>query len=172
VDKLVNNKYDEMFMPRAIEFSQIAYISGKGLPIGCVIVKDYGTIGEGPNEIFSRTNPTAHGEMVAIENTCKNSVNLILIDCAIYTTLEPCLMCLRAIYRAKLNVIYFSNTNETVSKIGFDYSFIFDEIKLQPEKRKIPMFKKDPKEAIKILKEWKSKEQQTNRSFPTRPLHL
>lgn len=145
-------------MQRAIELSQIAYESGKGLPIGCVIVKDNKIIGEGHNEIFSRTNPTAHGEMVAIENACKNLGDLALIDCAIYTTLEPCPMCLGAIYWAKLDVIYFANSNEMASKIGFDDSFIFDEIKLQPEKRKIPMFKKEYKEAIEILKDWKSKE--------------
>jgi tRNA(Arg) A34 adenosine deaminase TadA len=158
VDKLINNKYNEIFMQRAIELSQIAYKSGKGLPIGCVIVKDNVIIGEGHNEIFSRTNPTSHAEMVAIENACKNLGSLTLNDCAIYTTLEPCPMCLAAIYWAKLNVIYFANSNEMASKIGFDDSFIFDEIKLHPDKRKMPMFKKDHKKAIEILKEWQSKE--------------
>lgn len=101
MDKLVNNKYNEIFMQRAIELSQIAYKSGKGLPIGCVIVKDNVIIGEGHNEIFSRTNPTSHAEMVAIENTCNNLGSLTLNDCAIYTSLEPCPMCLAAIYWAK-----------------------------------------------------------------------
>lgn len=145
-------------MQRAIELSQIAYQGGKGLPIGCVIVKDNKIIGEGHNEIFSRTNPTAHGEMVAIENACKNTADLSLSDCAIYTTLEPCPMCLGAIYWAKLDVIYFANSNEMASKIGFDDSFIFNEIKLQPEKRAIPMWKKENEEAFKILQDWKSKE--------------
>lgn len=154
----MKNEYNEIFMQRAIELSQIAYQSGKGLPIGCVIVKDNKIIGEGHNEIFSRTNPTAHGEMVAIENACKNLGDLALIDCAIYTTLEPCPMCLGAIYWAKLDVIYFANSNEMASKIGFSDSFIFDEIKLQPEKRKIPMFKKEDTKAIKILTDWKSNE--------------
>lgn len=154
----MKNQYNEKFMQRAIELSQIAYQSGKGLPIGCVIVKDNKIIGEGHNEIFSRTNPTAHGEMVAIENACKNAADLSLSDCAIYTTLEPCPMCLGAIYWAKLDVIYFANSNEMASKIGFDDSFIFNEIKLQPEKRAIPMWKKENEEAFKILQDWKSKE--------------
>ncbi|RVT75388.1 nucleoside deaminase [Flavobacterium sufflavum] len=154
----MKNEYNEIFMQRAIELSQIAYKTGKGLPIGCVIVKDNKIIGEGHNEIFSRNNPTAHGEMVAIENACKNLGDLALTDCAIYTTLEPCPMCLGAIYWAKLNVIYFANSNEMASKIGFNDNFIFDEIKLQPEKRKIPMFKKEDRKAIKILTDWKSNE--------------
>lgn len=168
----MKNEYNEKFMQRAIELSQIAYKSGKGLPIGCVIVKNNEIIGEGHNEIFSRTNPTAHGEMVAIENACKNSGDLALIDCAIYTTLEPCPMCLGAIYWAKLNVIYFANSNEMASKIGFDDSFIFDEIKLQPEKRKIPMFKKEHKQAIKILTDWKSKELPSSQPWKNKPLIL
>lgn len=154
----MKNIYNEKFMERAIELSQIAYKSGKGLPIGCVIVKDDKIIGEGHNEIFSRNNPTAHGEMVAIENACKKLNNLTLTDCVIYTTLEPCPMCFGAIYWAKLNTIYFANTNEMASKIGFSDHFIFEEMKLQPEKRKIPMFKKEHKNAIKILEEWKNNE--------------
>ena len=158
MDKLTNNKYNEIFMNKAIELFKTAYKSGKGLPIGCVIVKDNKIIGEGHNEIFSRTNPTSHAEMVAIENACNNLGSLVLTDCVIYTTLEPCPMCLSAIYWAKLKVIYFANSNETASKIGFDDSFIFDEIKLQPEERKILMIKKDHSKAIEILKEWQSKE--------------
>ncbi len=152
-------------MQRAIELSQIAYKSGKGLPIGCVIVKNNKIIGEGYNEIFSRTNPTAHGEMVAIENACKNLDSLALTDCEIYTTLEPCPMCLAAIYWAKLNVIYYANSNETASKIGFDDSFIFEEIKLQPEKRKIPMFEKEHKQAYKVMEEWKSRKLPTSQPW-------
>ena len=90
-------KYNEKFIQRAIELSLVAYKSGKGLPIGCVIVKDNKIIGEGHNEIFFRTNPTAHGEMVAVENACKNLGSLSLNDCIIYSTLEPCPMCLAAI---------------------------------------------------------------------------
>lgn len=156
--QLIKDEYNEMFMQRAIELSQIAYKNGNGLPIGCVIVKDNKIIGEGHNEIFSRTNPTAHGEMVAIENACKNLKDLSLIDCAIYTTLEPCPMCLSAIYWAKIKIIYFANSNEQATQIGFSDNFIFNEIKLQPKKRKIPMLKKENTDAIKILEEWKSKD--------------
>ena len=151
-------KYNEKFMQRAVELSQLAYKSGKGLPIGCVIVKDNKIIGEGHNEIFFRTNPTAHGEMVAIENACKNLESLSLSNCIIYTTLEPCPMCLAAIYWSNLKAIYFANTNEFATQIGFSDSFIFNEIKLDPKERKIPMFNNQNKNAKIILKEWNAEE--------------
>ena len=150
-----NNKYKPVFMQRAIELSEIAYKSGKGLPIGCVIVKNGVIIGEGHNEIFSRNNPTSHGEIVAIENACKETKNLQLDDCEMYTTLEPCPMCLGAIYWAKLKTVYFANTSKNASEAGFDDAFIFKEINLEPEKRKIPMLNTGNAEALKILQEWK-----------------
>lgn len=149
--------YNPEFMKRAIALSELAYTSGKGLPIGCVIVRNGEIIGEGHNEIFLRNNPTSHGEMVAIENACKNSGELQLADCELYTTLEPCPMCLGAIYWAKVSVVYYANTNKNASEVGFDDSFIFEEFKLPPEKRKILMLNKHNSEAINVLKEWKAK---------------
>lgn len=151
------SNYNEKFMRRAIELSEIAYKSGKGLPIGCVIVKNGEIIGEGHNEIFIRKNPTSHGEMVAIENACMHIEGLQLADCEMYTTLEPCPMCMSAIYWAKLKIVYFANTSKDAAKVGFDDSFIFEELNLSPEKRKIPMINSKSKEAMTILKEWKSK---------------
>ena len=152
-----NENYNPEFMQRAISLSEIAYTSGKGLPIGCVIVRNGEIIGEGHNEIFLRNNPTSHGEMVAIENACKNIGDLQLADCEMYTTLEPCPMCLGAIYWAKLSVVYYANTNENAAEAGFDDSFIFEEFKLPPEKRRIPMYSKHTAEAMKVLQNWKSK---------------
>jgi guanine deaminase len=151
------DNYNPEFMKRAIMLSEIAYKSEKGLPIGCVIVRNGKIIGEGHNEIFSRNNPTAHGEMVAIENACKNIGDLQLADCEMYTTLQPCPMCLGAIYWAKLSVIYYANNNENASEAGFDDSFIFEEFQVSPEKRKIPMYDKNNSEAMKVLQDWKSK---------------
>lgn len=152
-----NTNYNPEFMKRAILLSEIAYKSGKGLPIGCVIVRNGQIIGEGHNEIFLRNNPTSHGEMVAIENACKNIHDLQLANCEMYTTLEPCPMCLGAIYWAKLSVVYYANTNKNASEAGFDDSFIFEEFKLSPEKRKIPLLGKNDPEAMKILQDWKLK---------------
>lgn len=153
----IQDNYNPEFMKRAILLSEIAYQSGKGLPIGCVIVKNGEIIGEGHNEIFLRNNPTAHGEMVAIENACKNLENLQLEDCEMYTTLQPCTMCLGAIYWAKLSVIYYANNNKNASEVGFDDSFIFEEFQVLPEKRKIPMYDKNNLAAMKVLQDWKSK---------------
>lgn len=158
MENAVGAMYEERFMQRAIELSRQAYKSGKGLPIGCVIVKDTTIVGEGHNEIFARTNPTAHGEIVAIENACSNLGTLDLTNCVIYTTLEPCPMCLSAIYWAKLKVVYYANSNQIATKIGFDDSFIFDEIKLHPEKRKIPIVHKASQEAIHVMETWKNSE--------------
>lgn len=152
----IQDNYDPKFMERAVLLSQTAYKSGKGLPIGCVIVRNGEIIGEGHNEIFIRNNPTSHGEMVAIENACKNIENLQLENCEMYTTLEPCPMCLGAIYWAKLSKIYYANSNADAAQAGFDDSFIFEEMQLEPEKRKIPMYGKDNTEAMKILMDWKS----------------
>lgn len=152
------NKYKESFMQRAIELSKVAYKSGKGLPIGCVIVRNDQIVAEGHNEIFSRINPTAHGEMVTIEKASLNLESLLLTDCEIYTTLEPCPMCLSAIYWAKIKTIYFAASNESATQIGFSDNFIFNEIKLDSSKRKIPMHNHESEQAIKILKEWKDQE--------------
>lgn len=149
--------YNPEFMKRAIALSEIAYQSGKGLPIGCVIVRNGEIIGEGHNEIFLRNNPTSHGEMVAIENACKNTGDLQLADCEMYTTLQPCPMCLGAIYWSKLSVVYYANTNADAAQAGFDDSFIFEEFSMPPEKRKIPMYSKHSIEAMNVLQAWKSK---------------
>jgi len=154
--KHIHDRYNAVFMERAILLSEIAYKSGEGLPIGCVIVKDGQIIGEGHNEIFSRSNPTAHGEMVAIENACKNINDLQLADCEMYTTLEPCPMCLGAIYWAKISVVYFANTNKDAAEVGFNDSFIFEEFQLPPDKRKIPMFGENNIAAMQVLQKWKS----------------
>lgn len=156
--EISKDNYNPEFMKRAILLSEMAYKSGEGLPIGCVIVKNGQIIGEGYNEIFLRKNPTSHGEMVAIENACKNTGDLQLSDCEMYTTLQPCPMCLGAIYWSKLSVVYFANTSENASQVGFDDSFIFEEFRKETEKRKIPMFSKNNPEAMKVLQEWKSRD--------------
>lgn len=150
-----DSNYNPLFMQRAIALSETAYKTGKGLPIGCVIVKAGKIVGEGHNEIFYRKNPTSHGEMMAIENACARSGNILLEDCELYTTLEPCPMCLGAIYWAKISVVYFANTSSQASEIGFDDSFLFEELIKKPLYRKIPGFHKNNAAAFKVMQDWK-----------------
>lgn len=159
------NTYNPTFMLQAIELSKQAYISQKGLPIGCVIVKDGVIISEGHNEIFARKNPTAHGEMVAIENACKNLDNILLDDCELYTTLEPCPMCFSAIYWAKIKTVYYACTNEDAAKIGFDDSFIFKQMQKEKSEQLIPMHHFEQVEAFAVLTDWKALEQESSQPW-------
>ncbi|MDR0228793.1 MAG: nucleoside deaminase [Flavobacteriaceae bacterium] len=153
------NTYNPAFMQRAITLSQEAYTSGKGLPIGCVIVKNNQIIGEGHNEIFMRKNPTAHGEMVAIEDACKQLNNILLEDCELYTTLEPCPMCFSAIYWAKIKCVYYACTNVDASAVGFDDSFIFEQMQKPNSEQLIPMIHFKETKAFEVLQSWKNLEQ-------------
>ncbi|MBR9774372.1 MAG: nucleoside deaminase [Cytophagales bacterium] len=158
MNEIMDQDYHPKFMLRAIELSKMAYKSGKGLPIGCVIVRNGKIIGEGHNEIFERVNPTSHGEMVAIERACRNINDLQLSECQMYTTLEPCPMCLGAIYWAKIHKVYYANTNADAAKVGFDDTFIFDELRKSANERKINFLYVPDKNAITVLEEWKSKD--------------
>jgi len=145
------------FMLRAVELSKIGMQNGKGGPFGCVIVKDGKIVGEGHNQVTSSNDPTAHAEVVAIRNACKNLNTFQLDGCEIYTSCEPCPMCLGAIYWARPTKIYYANTREDAKYIGFDDSFIYDEIPLEIKDRKIPMIALGRKEAIVAFKEWQNK---------------
>ena len=131
--------------------------SGKGGPFGCVIVKDGKIIGEGNNQVTSTNDPTAHAEMVAIRNACKNINSFQLEGCEVYTSCEPCPMCLGAIYWARPDKIYFANNRSDAAEIGFDDAFIYDEIGEKIENRKIQMEPLGRMEALEIFKQWKLK---------------
>ncbi len=158
IKNMENKSYDKKFMQRAIELSEQGYVSGKGLPIGCVIVKNGQIVGEGHNEIFVRKNPTAHAEMVAIEEACKNLSDLQLSECEMYTTLEPCPMCFSAIYWAKLKTVFFANTKKEGSDVGFDDSFIFEQMQKPANMQMISMHHYKEEAALNILKDWKAKD--------------
>lgn len=145
------------FMLRAIELSKNGLESGKGGPFGCVIVKDGKIIGEGNNQVTSTNDPTAHAEMVAIRNACKNINSFQLEGCEVYTSCEPCPMCLGAIYWARPDKIYFANNRSDAAEIGFDDAFIYDEIGEKIENRKIQMEALGRMEALEIFKQWKLK---------------
>lgn len=147
------NKHEE-FMLEAIRLATENVKSGKGGPFGAVIVKDGKIIARGQNQVTSSTDPTAHAEVVAIRNACKELNSFQLDDCIIYTSCEPCPMCLGAIYWARPKAIYYANTKKDAKDIGFDDSFIYDEIATPIDKRKIPTIQLLPEKAIETFQLW------------------
>ncbi|MGB4414787.1 MAG: nucleoside deaminase [Paludibacter sp.] len=148
-----NNK----FMRKAIALS-IQNIKKGGGPFGAVIVKDGKIIATGVNRVTAKVDPTAHAEMTAIRKASKKLGTFDLKGCEIYTSCEPCPMCLGAVYWAHLDKMYYGNTKTDAKNIGFDDSFIYDEMDLKPEKRKVKTSQLLPDEAIKAFEEWSNKE--------------
>ena len=152
---------EEKFMQEAIALSQKGVQNDEGGPFGCIIVKDDKIVGRGNNKVTSTNDPTAHAEVVAIRDACKNLRTFQLDECEVYTSCEPCPMCLGAIYWARPKVIYYANNRQDAAEIGFDDSMIYDEISADIKHRKIPIIPLLRKEAIKIFTEWKNKEDKT-----------
>ena len=144
------------FMSRAIELSMTS-IRYNGGPFGCVIVKNNQIIAEGSNEVTKTNDPTAHAEIVTIRKACNELKNFHLKGTEMYTSCEPCPMCLSAIYWSHIDKIYFGNTRIEAAKIGFDDNFIYDELLMDLAKRKIPSQQLNQNEAIKAFQEWELK---------------
>ena len=144
------------FMARAIELS-IESVNTGGGPFGSVIVKDEKIIAEGFNKVTSTNDPTAHGEIVAIRKACKNLNNFNLSGCELYSTCEPCPMCLSAIYWAHIDKVYYANTRDDAKKIDFDDSLIYSELLKNVKIRKIPMAQMMREEALKAFELWNKK---------------
>ncbi len=144
------------FMKRAIELS-VENVDKGGGPFGSVIVKNNKIIAEGANKVTTTNDPTAHGEIVAIREACKKLNNFNLNECELYSSCEPCPMCLSAIYWARINKIYFANTREDAQKIDFDDSLIYSELQKNINGRKIPMVQMMRSEALKAFELWDKK---------------
>ena len=144
------------FMAKAIELS-INSANTIGGPFGSVIVKDNKIIAKGSNKVTSSNDPTAHGEVVAIREACKNLKTFDLSGCEIYTSCEPCPMCLSAIYWSRLDKIYYANTREDAKNIDFDDSFIYLEIPKKIGDRKIKMIQMLRDDALKAFEIWDKK---------------
>jgi len=144
------------FMTRAIELSIESVNSGGG-PFGSIIVKNDKVIAEGSNKVTLNNDPTAHGEIVAIRKACKSLNNFNLSGCELYSTCEPCPMCLSAIYWAHIDKVYYANTRNDAQKIDFDDSLIYSELLTNVKKRKIPMFQMMRNEALKAFELWDKK---------------
>ena len=146
------------FMREAIRLSIENMRAGNGGPFGAVVVKDGKIIARGFNQVTSTNDPTAHAEVVAIRDACKNIDSFQLEDCEIYTSCEPCPMCLGAIYWANPKVIYYANTRTDAANIGFSDAMIYDEINKTLTDRIIPIKAIMRDEALEVFKEWQNKE--------------
>jgi len=146
-----------IFMMRAIELS-IESAKSKGGPFGCIIVKDNKIISEGSNQVTMKNDPTAHGEIVAIRSACQKLNTFNLSGCDLYSSCEPCPMCLSAIYWSRIENVFYANTRIDAKKIDFDDSFIYSEINKDLENRKIKMHQIHRDEALEAFKIWENKE--------------
>jgi guanine deaminase len=149
---------DEKFMLRAIQLAQAGVDSNAGGPFGCVVVKDCEIVGEGTNKVTSTNDPTAHAEVVAIRDACKKLDSFQLEGCVIYTSCEPCPMCLGAIYWARPERIFIACDRNDAAQAGFDDAFIYDELcgnDLQNRKVPISMILRD--ESLEVFQNWIAK---------------
>jgi guanine deaminase len=145
------------FMREAIRLSRQKMRANQGGPFGAIIVRDGKIVGRGWNRVTSMNDPTAHAEVTAIRDACQRLKRFHLEDCELYTSCEPCPMCLGAVYWARLKTIYYANTRKDAAGIKFDDKMIYNEICLPIPRRKIPMKPLLRKEALKVFEEWKHK---------------
>ena len=145
------------FMREAIQLAEEGMHGGRGGPFGCVIVRGGEIIGRGNNRVTSLNDPTAHAEITAIRDACTRLGTFQLSDCELYTSCEPCPMCLAAIYWARIPVVYYANTRADAAAIGFDDDFIYQQIPLPPEKRGLAMKSLLREEALAGFRAWEAK---------------
>lgn len=150
----------EEFMRKAIELSKENIINNGG-PFGAVIVKDGEIIATGTNRVTDSCDPTAHAEISAIRAAAEKLNSFDLSGCEIYSSCEPCPMCLGAIYWARLDKLYYGNTQDDAKEIDFDDSFIYDELKLTPNERQLPSENLLREEAIEAFQQWMETENKT-----------
>ncbi len=146
------------FMRAAIQIAQEGMDRNDGGPFGCVIVKEGKIIGRGNNQVTSSNDPTAHAEVVAIRAACANLSSFQLEDCIIYTSCEPCPMCLGAIYWARPKQVFYACSREDAAAIEFDDEFIYQELNLAISDRKIPTQQLLQKEGQVVFKNWMTKQ--------------
>lgn len=147
-------KEHEKFMKMAIALSINNVAQSLGGPFGAVIVKDGKLIAASANKVTTTNDPTAHAEISVIRKACKKLMTFDLSGCVIYTSCEPCPMCLGAIYWARIQTIFYANTKKDAAGIGFDDQFIYDEIDLDMDKRKVPVIQILREEAQQAFLQW------------------
>jgi guanine deaminase len=144
----------EAFMRRAIELGRIGMEAGDGGPFGTVIVKNGLIVGEGWNRVVSTNDPTAHGEVVAIRDACLKAKTFTLAGCELYTSGEPCPMCLAAVYWARIDRVFFGFSVQDAADVGFDDRYIFDELVKDFDQRTITATQMLRDDALSALKEY------------------
>ena len=147
----------EELMRRAVALSAEKMRTGAGGPFGCVIARDGEIIAEGSNQVTSANDPTAHAEVVAIREACRKLNSFSLEGCELYTSCEPCPMCLGAIYWARLDRVYYANTRVDAAAIGFDDDHIYRELDKTIGDRAVPFIHMASTEAQQVFKEWMEK---------------
>jgi guanine deaminase len=143
------------FMREAIHLSRQKMRANQGGPFGAIVVRNGKIVGRGWNRVLTTNDPTAHAEITAIRGACKKLKRFHLADCELYTSCEPCPMCLGAIYWARPVCVFFANQAADAAKFGFDDAFIYSEIQLAHADRKIPMIQMMRKEALAAFRAWK-----------------
>jgi len=144
----------KFFLQQAIDLALENASSGQGGPYGALIVKDNKLIASSGNMVTSTLDPTAHAEVMAIRQACKKQNDFQLHDCILYTSCEPCPMCLGAIYWARLKKVYFACSRHDAAAAKFDDSFIYDEISVLPSERTIPMLHLNLPNALQPFNVW------------------
>jgi tRNA(Arg) A34 adenosine deaminase TadA len=149
---------DPHFMREAIRLSREKSLQGQGGPFGAVIVKNNRIIARGWNQVLRRNDPTCHAEMVAIRAACRKLRDYRLAGCAIYVNCEPCPMCLAALYWAGIDRIYFAATRRDAGELGFADDFLYRELLLPPEQRRVPVEQAMRDEALAVFRQWNALE--------------
>jgi guanine deaminase len=144
----------DRFMQRAIALSLENVRAGSGGPFAALVVRDGSILATGTNQVTTLRDPTAHAEVVAIRAACQTLRSFQLTNCELYTTCEPCPMCMGAIYWARLTKVYYANTRDDAARIGFDDSFIYDQLRSAPGERAIPMLQLMREQALEVFREW------------------
>lgn len=156
------SEQDINFLREAIELAREGMQNNIGGPFGAIVVKNGEIVGKGSNSVASTNDPTAHAEVVAIRDACNNLGHFQLDDCVLYTSCEPCPMCLGAIYWARPQRVVYAATKSDADEIaGFDDSFIYKEINLPMEERSIPFKQKLRNEGQAVFQEWRDKDDKT-----------
>jgi len=152
----MENEINEAFMRMAIGLSENNVKQGLGGPFGAIVVKDGKVIASSANRVVTDNDPTAHAEVSAIRKACKELGTFNLEGCEIYTSCEPCPMCLGAIYWARIDKVYYANTKTDAAAIGFDDNFIYDELACGMSNRKVPFIPLLRNEAQLVFKLWET----------------
>jgi guanine deaminase len=158
----MEDKGNEKFMQMAIDLSEYNVAQSQGGPFGAVIVKDGMVVARSANRVVPTNDPTAHAEVSVIRLACQELGTFDLEGCEIYTSCEPCPMCLGAIYWARISKVYYANTKKDAADIGFDDHFIYDELEKPMDKRKMPFVQMMHNEALVVFKQWEISESKSD----------